>query len=204
MKLDEVDLDRYWRFALPVAVVGLVLSGVVVLLVVALSEPPDVLAGLVTAAFAGAFPVHLGTVLTNQRIGPRRRGRSRGHDRSVPSWIGRSVVSAAVFLAALQWHELWIGPDREWLLAAAPGLVHAVGVSSGLRYRRTVRAWGATGSGGPDTPGPATVVSSMPPPAPMWERWCPGARPAHRCRHHSHRRRGRSSRPPGPLRGPAS
>lgn len=160
VKLDEVDLGRYWRFALPAAVAGFVVSGAVVMADLTLSELPDAVAGLYLVLFLGLVPVHLGTVLTYRRLGIEVSPR----DHSVLYWIVRSVLSGAVFLALLRWRVLWGGRDREWMLAAITGLFYVVGVATGLRYRRTVRTSGPAGPAA----GPAVVASTSPPgPAPL-------------------------------------
>lgn len=159
MKLDEVDLDRYWRFALPAAVAGFVVSGAVVVADLTLSELPDAVAGLYLVLFLGLVPVHLGTVLTYRRLGIEVSQR----DHSVLYWVVRSVLSGVVFLALLRWRGLWGGRDREWTFAAITGLFYVVGVATALRYRRTVRT---SGPAGPATAAGPAVVASTPPPGP--------------------------------------
>lgn len=157
MKLDELDLDRYWRFALPVAAAGVAVSAVLTVVVVAADEPPDAAGPLMIGLLLTAFAVNLGTILTIRRLGPARPRRPR----TAAGWIAQSVVSAAVFLAALQWRSVWAGPDSEWLLAAVPGVINATAIATALRYRRAVRAWRASGP-------PASEPSSIPPPAPTY------------------------------------
>lgn len=161
VKLDEIDLDRYWRFAMPAAIAGFVASGA--LLVASLvSELPDAAVALDMVLFLGLFPVHLGTVLT-----ARRGGISLGAgDHSVVYWIVRSVVSAAFFMALVYWRDLWGGPHNEAMPLGVVAAFYGVGAVAGLRYRRSAAAttsgW-APVAPGRETEGPGWRGSVTPP-----------------------------------------
>lgn len=91
---DRIDLDRFWRYATPTAVCGLIVST----LVAAASympNVPQVPSGVTVVLFLGVFPVHLGTVLCIKRLG----GRSPVDLlRAVPVAVG--AFGAAFFVAA--------------------------------------------------------------------------------------------------------
>jgi hypothetical protein len=91
---DQVDLDRFWRYAKPVAVAGLVVSSLVAAASF-LQSPPPIPSGLTLLLLLGVFPVHLGTVLSLKRAG----GRSPVDLlRAVPPAIG--ALGAAFILVA--------------------------------------------------------------------------------------------------------
>jgi hypothetical protein len=132
VKLDEFVLDRYWRYALPLAYAGCAASVAwgVALAVFELADAPVVID---IVLLVGACALNVGSLLTARLLGEHDEP---GPDRSVLAWIWQSLLVGAVLLAAFRWRELWAegldADDHPSLLlqhgdhdgAAAPPVAH--------------------------------------------------------------------------------